>query len=203
MSYFLLSDTTNPSLELSKKLDFELSNIGPTIAYISSSPQNNDKPWFHNTWNEYKSICKDVEMKYFDLSDKFNDNDLKSVLKFKVMHLSGGNTYQFLKYIRERNFELIIKEFVANGGLLIGVSAGAILMTPTIAISETANDTNESDLKDLNGLNFVPFEIYPHFKNTQDEIDKITKYSENSDFSIYILDDSSGIFVNEKNTELF
>ena len=65
----------------------------------------------------------------------------------------------------------VVKEFIEQGKIYIGVSAGSILMGPTI---ETANwggaDRNEAQIKDLNGLNFVPFLISPHYTKGDEEL---------------------------------
>ena len=44
-----------------------------------------------------------------------------------AIHLTGGNTFQFSYWLRERGLDAELKRYAKAGGVLIGVSAGAIL----------------------------------------------------------------------------
>lgn len=50
----------------------------------------------------------------------------------------------------------------AQVGVIIGVSAGAIIMTPNISYSQLCGDENEIGLTDLKGLALVNFHFVPH-----------------------------------------
>ncbi|MDO8610622.1 MAG: Type 1 glutamine amidotransferase-like domain-containing protein, partial [bacterium] len=178
MPIFLLSDTCCPNNDLKIKLLSEIKNHGGKIAYISSIPQNEQKVRFFNTVNEYQNIDPSITLEYFDLGGKFSDNDLKKVLEFGIIHMSGGNTFGFLNYINKRNFKKILTKHLENKGLIIGVSAGSIVLTPNINVCNLPEiDENLVGLKDLTALGLVNFEFYPHFTGNKQYLKEIKKYS--------------------------
>lgn len=131
MKLFLLSDLENLNDEL--KFKEEVSKHSNKIAYISSSPQGEERPWFNNCAKELKKINLEIELTYFDLSRKFTDEKLQDLLNFEILLLSGGNTFEFLQSIKNRNFDKIIEKFKKK--LIIGTSAGAIILTPSVKIA--------------------------------------------------------------------
>jgi dipeptidase E len=131
------------------------------------------------------------------------DTDYTEVLKdevFKsdIIHLSGGNTFYFLKHLRKTGMLEELKAFAKNGGILTGLSAGAILMTKTI---ETAGfpsfdkDDNDENIKSLKAMNLVNFEFFPHYKNSKRYDKEIELYSKSTDRPLYACPDGSGIIV--------
>lgn len=69
-----------------------------------------------------------------------------------------------MKAVHESNFKEQVIEVLQNGGLYIGASAGALILSPTIALaSEIEPDENEVGLSNLNGMNLIEFEILPHY----------------------------------------
>jgi peptidase E len=81
---------------------------------------------------------------------------------YQFINLSGGNTFRFLKSIKERGAESRLVEYARNGGILIGVSAGAMILTPSIESAFICGDVNTVGLSDLEGLELVSFFFDPH-----------------------------------------
>ncbi len=201
MKIFLISDTTNPSNDLKRKLADEIEIHGNEIAYISSTPQTHPYFWFNKSQEDYRRISSKINLTYFDLSDKFTDEKLMEINNFKAIHLSGGNTFEFLDYIRKRNFHLILKGFL-DDKLIIGVSAGAIIMTPSIEIA-LDEDENNVALKDFTGLSYVDFDFYPHFTGDRKKSHEISETRTNTNRPIFFANDEEGIFVNDSGTKPF
>ena len=111
------------------------------------------------------------QVESIDIEGSSEDELRKLFERFDIIYVQGGNTFYLLKAVRESGFDKVVKEFIEQGKIYIGVSAGSILMGPTI---ETANwggaDRNEAQIKDLNGLNFVPFLISPHYTKGDEEL---------------------------------
>jgi dipeptidase E len=202
MNLLLLSDTSDPSDDVKKAIDDIIQRFGKKVAYISSSFQDEDRPWFHNTWNEYKKIVPDIELEYFDLSNDFSDSKLKESLDNNIVHLSGGNTFFFLYHMKKRGFDRLLKEYTKNSGnVLIGVSAGSIIMTPTIRLcSWDKLDSNDVGLKDLGALGLVDFEFYPHYEKSEKEDEYLKKYVEKHKTKMYVCTDKDGLWL--KNEEI-
>lgn len=204
MNFFLLSDTENPSPVLEERLRDEISKRGNKVAYISSQPQDEQRKYFMRTAGEYRAINSDISLEYFDLSDAYSDAVLKNVISdFDVVHLSGGNTFSFLASLRKRKIESLLRSYLQSDKLIIGVSAGAIILTPTIGTASVGDgDINEVGIEDLRGFDFVDFEFLPHFYNTEEDCNLAKEYSAGLSKILYACSDSDGIFVNSGKMEL-
>jgi len=89
---------------------------------------------------------------------------------YSVIYVCGGNTFKLLKYAREANFKDTIIKLLNRGGVYIGVSAGTIILSPTIQTAALGDpDPNEVGLIDLKGLDLINFEVHPHDDSSHDE----------------------------------
>lgn len=203
MPIFLLSATECPNKDLKEKLASEIKKRGGKIAYISSAPQDKQKIKFFETIKEYQNINPSITLEYFDLGEKFSDKDLQKVLNFRIIYLSGGNTFGLLNYINKRNFGKILKTNLNSNGLLIGASAGSIVLTPNINVCNLPEiDENLVELKDLTALGLVNFEFYPHFAGNEQYLKEIKKYSKTINNPIYVCSDENGIFIDGHKVEI-
>ena len=80
----------------------------------------------------------------------------------ELVVVSGGNTFQLLKEVRQRGLLEKIRARVRAGAKYLGWSAGANLACPTI---KTTNDMPIVDPGGLEALGLVPFQINPHYTN--------------------------------------
>lgn len=209
MPFFLISDTICPNQFLKKKLIKEILNRRGRVAYISATPQITKQQWYLNTKKEYKQIEANINVDYFDLSQRYSDKKLQELPKrYGMLHLSGGSSFKFLTSLRQREFRKILTDHISRDGLVIGVCAGGIVLTPTIQtitigaryeknIEHIENYIKTTNFTDYTGLNLFPFEFYPHFQNKPGELDDILLYSKRSNSKVYICTDSDGIFVKD------
>lgn len=113
-----------------------------------------------------------------------------------VIVVSGGNTFHLLDQMRIVGFAEWFKS-VANQKVYVGISAGTIVMTPSIAVAGVDNgDVNLPGITDLTGLGFVDFEISPHTPEYVSH-DGNKKYVQNSKVVLYGLDDQSAIKITD------
>lgn len=94
--------------------------------------------------------------------------ETKRLFTADVLVITGGNTFKLLKHLRESGFAEAIRQFFIKGGMIVGFSAGALVLTPSIQLA-TATDNNEVQLDDLTGLGLVDFEVWPHFNPEKDQ----------------------------------
>tara|TARA_R110000868_G_scaffold117600_16_gene312648 strand:+ start:26782 stop:27447 length:666 start_codon:yes stop_codon:yes gene_type:complete len=140
---------------------------------------------------------------YFPIDVPFDQTMLTQVFSANIIHLSGGNTFYFLKWLRRTKLMTKIKEFVRNGGVLTGLSAGGILMTPDISSAsypEFDCDENEEHLRDLRALKLVNFEFFPHYRNSKRYERELINQSKLIDYPIYGVADGNGIVVEGEKT---
>jgi dipeptidase E len=124
----------------------------------------------------------------------------KEALSSDVIHLGGGNTFHFLKTLRDSGILKELEKFVKRGGILTGLSAGSIMMTQTIEMAGWPPfdcDDNHDNLKNLKSLGFVPFEFFPHYKNSARYREALMEYSKKKDHPIYACPDGSGIVIHD------
>ena len=75
--------------------------------------------------------------------------------------------------MKETGFDNILKRFISEGKLYVGVSAGSILAGPDITVSRDINDVG---LTDFSGLGITQTVVVVHYdKQTDDRLDKISK----------------------------
>lgn len=102
------------------------------------------------------------------LDRPFRPQDLERAVDSELIYLSGGNTFYFLDLLRRSGFGEILKRRAESGRPLAGHSAGAIVMTPTIATAsypEEDRDDNEVGLTDLTALGLAAFDYFPHYES--------------------------------------
>ena len=118
-----------------------------------------------------------------------------------MIYLAGGNTFYFLKHLRKSGLIPQLKQFVEGGGVLAGLSAGAIILTPNIGTAGPPlpePDDNDVKLKNLRSLGLVRFEFYPHYISTPKTNQAIIQYSRTTKNPIFACPDGSGITINGK-----
>lgn len=158
--------------EENEKMDQSLISLAghanPQITFIPSC-------YYDGTW-DFRDFVRRFrnlyihKLVYFPIDVDFDSVLLEEAFRSDIIYLSGGNTFYFLNFLRKKKLIGRLKEFVARGGVLAGLSAGAILCTPNI---ETAGfpafdrDENEVKIKNLKALNLVDFHFFPHYVNSK------------------------------------
>lgn len=133
---------------------------------------------------------------YFPLDVPFDPVISSAVLKSQLIHMGGGNTFYFLKHLRRSKFLTKLKNFVKEGGVLTGLSAGAIVMTPTI---ETASfpsfdcDVNEENLRNLKSMGLSGFHFFPHYRASKRYDRELAAFSKKLDMPLFACPDGAGI----------
>lgn len=137
---------------------------------------------------------------YFELDLEYHPELLDELWACDAIHLSGGNTYHFLHWLRKRDLLEPLRRYVAGGGVLIGVSAGGILLTPEISISGLLGDTPLEDYDHLSALGLVDFAFAPHL-NTLDDWAPLREYAHRAGLTVYGCRDGDGILVDGERVE--
>lgn len=188
-----LSDTANLVGPLREILVEEVMRRGGRVAYISSTPQLPPRVWFQNSVCEYLQLEHRIRVDYFDLSDDFPDERLCEILKYGTIHLSGGNSFDFLESLKKRNIEGLLRQHLSDQGLIVGVSAGAIVLTPSVQVAGIAGDEIRHEALISAALNILSFEFFPHFRGTHHEINQLAEYSRAMTNVLYACSDGGGL----------
>jgi dipeptidase E len=104
----------------------------------------------------------------------------RAIAEAEALIVGGGNTFQLLSVLYEKDLLAILRERVCHGVPYIGWSAGANLACPTI---KTTNDMPIVEPPSFNALNLVPFQINPHFidfplpdETAETRVDRINEF---------------------------
>lgn len=190
-----------------KKVALLIDKQNPKITYIPSSSDNTRK--YFNSMKEYFSRFGYTDFEYFDVDTEFDQTNISQLLLSDVIFLSGGNTFYFLNNLKTKGIDKVLIEFASKDEkTLIGVSAGSMIMTSTIAntafyhkIKGDYEELNRVGLRDFTGLSLVNFEFIPHFSEEKKKSAEL--YSLETINTVYACPDGSGVIVNGSETFLY
>lgn len=170
----------------------------PKLTFIPSSSIDAEVD-FNYFVHEFSSFGV-TRFMHFCVDIPFTKTMLAEVLKSDLIFLGGGNTFYFLLHLKKagmfKHFELFLK----RGGVLCGLSAGAIVLTPyvhTASFPHFDRDENPFLMKNLNAGSFVNFEFFPHYKNSKRYENEMIHYSKKTNLPLYACPDGGGIIVEE------
>lgn len=134
----------------------------------------------------------------FCVDTPYTKTMLQEVLKSDLIFLGGGNTFYFLKHLKKEGMFAHFEKFLKRGGVLCGLSAGAIVLTPhvhTATFPHFDRDENPWDMKNLSAMRLVNFEFFPHYKNSKRYDAELLHHSRKSKLPLYACADGGGIVI--------
>jgi dipeptidase E len=173
----------------------------PVLGYISSI--SDPKRIYYQIQKSYYARFGINLAVYFELDVSFDTKKLTTLFACDAIHLSGGNTFYFLHYLRKRNMIEPLKEYVKKGGILIGVSAGAILMTRNVSSAILCGDTPIENDSNWDALGLVKFAFAPHFESIKDGIVTLQQYANKHKVKVYSCRDGDGIIIQGEQVKCF
>ena len=163
------------------------------IGYVPSGPEP-DRRFFRERRTYYSRLDLDLSF-FFDPYGSPVRDHLAALLDCDAIHLSGGQTRPFLQVLKSKNLIAPIADWARNGGVLIGTSAGAILMTPTVALDALFTGEDPATVPGGNALDLVPFEFFPHLNKNPDYLQQLLSYSAKTTRRIAACRDGEGVIV--------
>lgn len=178
-----------------------LNKKNPVVTFIPSSSYLSEEEF--KVFVRHYSKFKITRFIHFPVDVPFDRILFQEVMRSDAIHMGGGNTFYFLNSLRKAKLLTQLKTFAENGGILTGLSAGAIMMTENIEMAgypDFDRDENVVNLKNLSSLNLVDFMFFPHFRNS-DRYDLVFKrFTKKYKGVLYACPDGSGIVVNGSKT---
>ena len=120
-----------------------------------------------------------------------------------VICFTGGNSFFLMDQLRKTETDELLKKELANGKLMIGESAGAIICAPTIQYIEQMDEKPEDySQEDNEGLDLIDFYVLPHYLTAP--FKKITEriMAEFSDLNICAINNHQAIIVNDEGSKV-
>ena len=133
----------------------------PKVLFIGAA-QGFDKDKANVFKSYYESIGFEVDI----LNE--NDSIIELLSKYDVVYLSGGITVRLLEYSIKNGLKELLISYVNKGGIVVGVSAGAILMFDAGYGDKDAFVFNMElvNQKITNGLAIFEGVFCPHYQNS-------------------------------------
>ncbi len=174
-------------------------NSNPTFTFIPTSSYDGENEFqdFVEQWQRF-GVTRFI---YFPVDIPQDRVLMKEVFNSDMIHMGGGNTFYFLKYLRHFGYLEFLREYAQMGRVLTGLSAGAIMMTPSIRSAGFPSfdcDDNDEGLKNLKSLGLVKFEFFPHYKNSIRYDRELMEQSLKAKHPLFALPDGSGIVRNNE-----
>lgn len=194
---------SNLSFDYVEIFDFVFSELdldsNSKIAYIPSS-SDFERKYYNEVNSLYKSKLNN-DLSYFDIDKEYDPDTFDEIFKHDAIHLSGGIVHYFYDNIEGKNIAKKIIDYHNNGGKLIGVSAGAIILSPSLNVASSFFDESESYKRPSLGL--FNFEFYPHVGHSENEIKMAKNYAKSNSTSLYACIDGSAISVDGDEVKLY
>jgi dipeptidase E len=163
-----------------------------SIGYIASCPDPS-RTFFEKTLAFYNSLGIN-SVTYLDLEGGFNNELAQDVCSKTVIHLSGGNTYRFLYWLKQRNLGCQLRKLAHSGKPMIGVSAGAMLLTPSVITAELCGDINHIQLPNETALSIIPFLFCAHSSQDTVQQERASEISAQTGYEVVMCKDSDALF---------
>ena len=159
---FLASEINIVASHIANQLKNSSQKLKTVFISTAEEVETGDKQWVKDNKNGLIDSGFDV-FDYTITGKKYQQivEDLKNV---DVIHVNGGNPFYLLLQARKSGFDKFVKQYIKQGGIYTGSSAGSIIASPNIGISKVLKrESYEKELKTFEGLNLVDFIILPHW----------------------------------------
>ena len=192
-SIFLTSTGLSSKRVYDKFKELSDANNFRKAVVITTAASNKEK-------NQYSQLAlsqlKSADFVSVDFYD-FENEGAKDLSEYDVLYVCGGNTLKLMKFAKDANFNIEIKALLERGGAYIGVSAGSLILGPSIKIADEINpDENEVGLTNFNGFNVVDFVIFPHYEDKYE--DDIKRFEDKYNQKVKRLRNDEFILVDKK-----
>ncbi len=158
------------------------------LRLIGDNPQNLKACIITTASVEYKekdSLAINTKNKFEDLSFKNVDyidlefEEANKLEEYDVVFLNGGNPFFLLYHMKKSGADKIIKKMAAREKVIVGASAGSMVLGDTIGYVTELNkivnfeDMNFMGMKDFSGLGFSEFKIFPHYERMSERVEDL------------------------------
>lgn len=137
------------------------------IAFIPTAGDlYEEKPWIDKDRKKLTELGFAVED--LDIKNKTTKEIERQLLGKDIIFVAGGNTSYLLEKAQESGLIPIIRQWVTDGKIYIGSSAGSLFAGPNIEVDKIYDEGEFGKILDsYDALGLVDFVILPHADNPQ------------------------------------
>ncbi|EFK96183.1 peptidase, S51 family [sediment metagenome] len=161
MKIFLTSTVKHPKVIKAMK-DYVKGFEGKNMVYIPTAAHSEEGFGVYKTggtFNLMSSLCPNLQILELEFATDNEAQDL--VNRADILFLAGGYPVYLSYWLHRRNLKELIRERVSKGMYLIGTSAGAMVLGPTLTAADYFNKEVFADV--AYGLGYMDFEVWPHY----------------------------------------
>ncbi len=173
---FLTSSLATVAKDLSSKLDKSVDKF--LFIITASEVKEKDLNWRDD---DRKSLTKlGYKLEDYSVTDKTDDEIKNKLAEVDGIIMEGGNTFYLLQQIQLSKSAVVFREFVENGGVYIGSSAGSIVAGPDIyPVRRLDNIKDTPKIKGYKGLGLTDIVILPHWGSPYFKSRYMTRWQQN------------------------
>lgn len=191
---------SDQSLALTGQRDTEIirslsGKRNPRILYLPSASNSRQK-----VFDEKKAYYERIGFSNVELFEPENMSLEKRQLILEtadVVHLSGGEIIPFAQRIRETSCDQLLKTFLQRGGVVVGVSAGAMVLGSTFKSASLFKERGQ-----FHGVGLYDFEIIPHANEIFQRNDLLKAFSNQHKINVYAMNDGGIIVIHGKKIKI-
>ena len=172
----------------------------PNFLFIGLASSHSD-----SYYDTMKSIYKDLGCNtvYLKKSNIINNPDIvkNKIYDADIIYIGGGDTVKLMHDVKEYKIDKLLLEAYKKGTVLVGISAGAILLSEK-GFSDSLIERKESTKHEfIKGLNFVNISFCPHYHSNQEKTKDLEEYLKKHNEEVYCLENGTALkIVNNKIT---
>ncbi len=198
MKLALYSDQIVPENRRIDDVLLRLLPPGSTIGFVPSAGDP-DRRWAASRREYYGSSGLNLVCSYDPAEHDLEGLD--RLLACDAIHLSGGDTRVFQQRLNDSGVISVLRDYAADGGVLIGTSAGAILLGEDIAVDALFHSEAPRP-GGPKGLGLVDFDFFPHLRSKPEFLPALAAYSRTTSRPVLGCPDGAGVIVNGEQIEL-
>lgn len=152
-----------------------------------------------------RDIFQDMGINKIEFVDVEFD-DVQKLMEYDIILINGGDPFYLIYHLKKSGADRILRELVDDGKIIIGISAGSMVLGLDIAVlNYIYPEDNIFKAEDLSALKIVNMRIYPHFKEhceaDRDWKDKICGFETRHNCEITRLNNEQAVLVLDNKIE--
>jgi dipeptidase E len=201
---FLFSDHRIPENRLLDNRILEVAGTAsPSVAWIPAGSRPEKMTEFFGQRRDYYADLGVIDVEMFPLHQGFDETRIPWLLNRDIIHLSGGDPFIFLRNLKRTRMLEVLRSWALQGGMIIGDSAGAMLLATNIEIACFGHAPVPTGLPDLTSLGLIDFEFNPHLGSYGVPLENLRNYSKERAVTIYGVPDGCGLAVLDGKVERY
>jgi len=140
------------------------------------------------------------DLEYCDIDKEPDERQLARLDRYDILYLTGGDPIGFRLSIQRVELPTRLRQFLADGGLIVGASGGSMQLTKNVSLFRLLTESLEEVFEnrdEYEGLGFVGYEILPHLNRLDTSfLETVQRYSERVPHDVIALADGAAVVHN-------